>query len=182
MSCKHCNSNSNAFGSFCSLSCRNKFVAGKIPTIDRFMEKVMPDPNSGCWLWAGAACWGGYGSIGVKGKTMKAHRFSYENFVGQIPVGMDLMHKCDNTFCVNPSHLKPGTTKENIEDMWSKGRGRPSKGERNGNSKLTAFGVSYIKEMKSAGFSSSQIAEKFGVDNTTIRRIFTGKSWSKSNA
>lgn len=34
------------------------------------------------------------------------------------------MHLCDNRACIEPSHLKLGTQKENIADMFNKGRNR----------------------------------------------------------
>lgn len=148
---------------------------------DMFMSKVYADPNTGCWLWGGSANKQGYGNFWMDKKCQKAHRVSYKLFVGPLSDDLDVMHTCDFPPCVNPAHLRAGTTKDNVRDMWAKRRGKPSRGENNGNSTFTAFGASYVKEMKSAGFSSAQIAEKFGVANSTIRRILTGKSWRGSH-
>jgi rare lipoprotein A (peptidoglycan hydrolase) len=35
---------------------------------------------------------------------------------------MVIMHLCDNTLCLNPSHLKLGTYRENTIDMYNKNR------------------------------------------------------------
>lgn len=90
---------------------------------ERFDEKWIPDPNSGCYLWLGAISPGKkglggvrkhpYGIFNVNGKLKMSHRFSYERERGEIPKGMFLDHKCRTTLCVNPEHLEPVTPKEN---------------------------------------------------------------------
>jgi len=98
-------------------------------TQDRFEEKVSIEPNSGCWLWTGAANAAGYGRLYVwpEGKHQKAHRISYELHVGAIPDGMFVCHRCDNPSCVNPQHLFIGTRQDNVDDMNRKGRHRNQK-------------------------------------------------------
>lgn len=90
----------------------------------RFWAKVnkngpLPDfaPHLGpCWLWTGATFpRGGYGQFrGRAGKTVRAHRFSYEFVIGPIPTGLQLDHLCRVHHCVNPAHLEPVTNRENI--------------------------------------------------------------------
>ena len=79
---------------------------------ERFFDRVLPEPNSGCWLWEGyILSSAGYGI--VRGKL--AHRFSYELHYGAIPSGLDIHHKCGVTACVNPAHLKPMTRVDNVK-------------------------------------------------------------------
>lgn len=87
---------------------------------DRFLEKVVK--TSSCWLWIGANN-GRYGSFrnGVS-RLVNVHKFSYEFYIEKVPEGLVIMHKCDNTLCVNPFHMSVGTQKENIHDMYKKGR------------------------------------------------------------
>ena len=88
----------------------------RAPAVERFEAKVMPEPNSGCWLWTGAVCKDGYGQFRWgPGSTFmgKAHRFAWEHYRGPIPEGMIIDHKCRNPFCVNPDHLEPVTYAEN---------------------------------------------------------------------
>ena len=95
-------------------------------TEDKFHEKYIPEPNSGCWLWLGSVT-KGYGKMGVKIErnlfsTMYAHQVSYVLHKGEIPHGMSVCHTCDTPICVNPDHLWLGTTKDNLQDMKRKDR------------------------------------------------------------
>ena len=80
----------------------------------RFWGHATPEPNSGCWLWVGAITDNGYGSFWADGRSHRAHRFAYAQFVGPIPSGLTLDHLCRNRICVNPKHLEPVTDRENI--------------------------------------------------------------------
>ena len=79
-----------------------------------FARHVSPEPNSGCWLWAGYSHNGRYGSLKWHGKRVVAHLFSYEWHVGPVPISKELDHTCRNTWCVNPQHLEPVTHAVNM--------------------------------------------------------------------
>lgn len=67
-----------------------------------------------CWLWTGSKTFGGYGKVGVEGRTVLAHRWSYEFMVAEIPEGLKLDHLCSAPACVNPWHLEPVTQRINL--------------------------------------------------------------------
>ncbi len=85
---------------------------------DRFWRLVEVIPFHSCWEWVGYINEHGYGKFTIKGKgsvkCLRAHRLSYELFIGPIPGGLDLDHLCRNRSCVNPHHLEPVTRKENL--------------------------------------------------------------------
>ncbi len=85
----------------------------------RFDVKWTPEPNTGCWLWFGAACSRGYGCFAVTStrnnlRVAAAHRVAYLLNVGPIAPGMTLDHLCRNPACVNPSHMEQVTIEENV--------------------------------------------------------------------
>jgi hypothetical protein len=90
----------------------------------RFWGRVKKTPD-GCWIWMGAKRnKKGYGTFcePITGKQIYAHRFSWEWHNGAIPMGVFVLHKCDNPACVNPDHLKLGDAMDNNHDSISKGR------------------------------------------------------------
>jgi len=90
------------------------------PVIPRFMAKVKITES--CWIWTAAKDDRGYGRIGFRGRTSKAHRVAWTILCGPIPRGMWILHKCDTPACVNPDHLFVGTALDNSRDMVAKRR------------------------------------------------------------
>ena len=70
--------------------------------------------SSGCWEWAGKHRPDGYAILAADGEQIRAHRFSYERFVGPIPHGKEIDHLCRNRGCVKPSHLEAVTRQVNM--------------------------------------------------------------------
>lgn len=101
------------------------------PIEDRFFAKVEFGENryegTRCLLWTAAPDGHGYGAFwdGTRTeaghpRTVRAHIWLYERWVGPVPGGLDLDHLCHNVdltcpggdtcphrACVNPAHLEP---------------------------------------------------------------------------
>ena len=86
---------------------------GRSP-LERFFDHVTVTET--CWLWSTALERLGYALWRPAGNEKKvlAHRWSYEFFVGPIPVGLELDHLCRVRNCVNPDHLEAVTHLENM--------------------------------------------------------------------
>jgi hypothetical protein len=143
--------------------------------LERFMDKVSPEPNSGCWLWMAAVSSNGYGhfSTGKKARPEPAHRVAYKLFCGEIPEGQIVRHKCDVPSCVNPDHLLVGTHKDNSRD--SHNRGRAALGPRHGNTRLTADQVIFARNRD---LTVREIADTLGCGTSTVQAIRDGRTWS----
>jgi len=173
---------------------------------ERLERLSTPEPNTGCTLWLGCiAAETGYGLIHCRPKLLSAHRVAYETFVGPIPDGMRVCHRCDNPPCINPAHLFLGTAADNSADMVAKGRSaggtrhwshlypelRP-RGARNGSIKhperlkrgedhpsvkLTTENVISIRRRVAAGEVQRTIARQFNVTAALINAIVRRKLW-----
>lgn len=75
----------------------------------------LTDRTGDCWLWTGALDPYGYGRITVKQRPMKAHRVSYETFVGSLAAGLEIDHLCRVRHCVKPEHLDAVTHSVNVQ-------------------------------------------------------------------
>src|SRR5262249_35443379 len=140
---------------------------------ESLLDRTIPEPNLGCWLWTGAVFNHGYGSACItRMKRTTAHRIAWMIFNGPIPDGLDVLHKCDVPLCVNPDHLFLGTAGDNVRDMYSKGRHASTRlhGRQNGFAKLTAEQAAAIR-----GDTRPQrvIASTYGIHVNTIYKIKT---------
>lgn len=156
------------------------------PLAERFWAKVRRTDD--CWIWMGARNSAGYGNIGDYGdgrKVVLTHRLSMALSGTAIPIGMQVLHRCDNPPCVNPGHLFVGTALDNSRDMITKGRHshgdehtkrlRLPRGEHHANARLTDAAVC---EIRTSQLPVKTLAEKFGVVRTVIYKVLRREIWA----
>lgn len=88
---------------------------------ERFDCQTCPEPMSGCLLWTGRPERVGYGQIRAEGAKRMAHHVAFFLANGRWPNGK-LLHSCDVMACVNVTHLREGTQKDNMQDCLARGR------------------------------------------------------------
>lgn len=129
----------------------------------------------GCWEWPKYRNADGYGLTKLNGKTTVATRVAFRLAVAEIPDGMNVCHRCDNPACCRPDHLFLGTQKQNCADAKSKDR--HTRGERQGNAKLTDDDVRFIRA-NARVLKQTEMAKLFGIRQSSIWFVINRKQWS----
>jgi hypothetical protein len=70
-----------------------------------------------CHIFIGYKDRDGYGILSVAGKNVRAHRYAYEIYNGQLPKNCVIHHTCHNRDCVNPNHLQAISPQSNVAEM-----------------------------------------------------------------
>lgn len=144
----------------------------------RFETKVRK-VRGGCHWWTGAINANGYGSIILAKKpwrkrVLTASRVAYELYVGKVPTGMGVLHRCDQPTCVNPRHLFTGDDAANRADCKSKGRANGAVGAKNCKAKLTDRTARSIANSIMPWYVLAAI---HNVSKSAINRIRSKKLW-----
>lgn len=143
-----------------------------------FAKKTFIRFDIECWVFKTLGN-DGYGKIKINGKTVRAHRFSYEFYNNRKIKSSDIVrHKCDNRACVNPDHLEIGTVQDNVNDTWSRNRGNPQRGENSSASKLTADEVLEIRKCAQSGETHESISNRYKVSRGNITKIINQTRWT----
>ena len=167
--------------------------AQAIPAVDEASFWANVEKTDRCWWWRGPTNGpGGYGQVRVGRRRLPAHRLAYQLYYKvELPAGLFACHHCDHRQCVNPEHIYPGTAQDNARDAMQRGQiasgerhgshthpESRSYGERNGAAKLTVDMVRALRLLLQKGdLTQVEIASRFGVDSTTVRRIKRGSAW-----
>jgi hypothetical protein len=85
----------------------------KINSLDNIMSNTIRD-DSGCLLYMGRLDEAGYARISCQGKNRIGSDAVYEMVHGTIPEGYEVDHLCHNRRCVEPTHLRLLTHRQNV--------------------------------------------------------------------
>lgn len=177
MKCNHCDKQAHA-RQLCHMHYARELRAGAlIPKAKEspqqyILNRIVVQPTS-CWEWVKCK-YLGYGRLVLNKKHWAAHVYSYVAFVGPVPVGLQINHKCHNRACVNPNHLYAGTQKENVRDMDDSFRRNQARGARAGNSKITD---DVAKSIFNASGFGKDIAQQYGISQSLVYAIKNKKVW-----
>lgn len=165
---------------------------------DRFWRRVDRNgpvviPDSPCWLWSGSTLVDtGYGQFFFRGKNEGAHRVSWRIAGGDIPAGLNVLHRCDVRSCVNPAHLFLGTQQDNVKDCAAKGRANTARGDANGsrkhperlsrgeahrNAKVTREIAREVRRRFATGETQASIGRAFSLSTNTVHAIVHNLRW-----
>jgi hypothetical protein len=129
-----------------------------------------------CWEWT-AARQGSYGAFKAAGRSLRASRLIYILTYGEVPLHLDILHSCDNSGCVNPAHLEPGTPRQNLKDCVDRGRKNAARGEAAGKAKLTSEQVYEVRRRYDAGESPLRLAQEFGLSGPGVCAVGLRQVW-----
>lgn len=102
----------------------------------------------------------------ISRKVVKAHRVAWFVAYGSWP-DLDLLHACDTPLCVRvDGHLSEGTQRDNVADMYMKGRCKTV---------LTEALVQEIQERRARGEPYKAIVASTGVSSGTIGNVMRGR-------
>ncbi len=146
----------------------------KRDVLTRLLERVEVNEDTGCWEWQGSRLPTGYGHIKSERRMVKTHRVTYSHYVGDIPDGLCVLHRCDNPCCCNPEHLFLGTLDDNNKDRTAKGRGvRPPN---SGVPKIPSEKIEQIFSLREQGLTHQKISDRLGVARSTVGNYLSGVS------
>ena len=112
-----------------------------------------------------------------KKTNLEVHRCVAKVFLGdRSSEGLQVRHYDGNKLNNNRENLIWGTAQEDANDRIR--HGTVAKGEKIGTSKLKEADIYKIKELRSNGMSQQKIADFFGVCQSLISFILSGKRWA----
>ena len=103
------------------------------------------------------------------------HRLVLLAFVGKCPPGKQALHRDGDPSNNRLTNLYWGTPLENAADCVR--HGRQTRGERNGNAKLSEADIYAARDMRRDGLSIRRIACALGVSRWNVSLILDGRSW-----
>lgn len=112
-----------------------------------------------------------------KAKSVTVHRLVMRAFIGPCPDGMNVNHKDGDPRNNRLENLEYVTHSENVMHAYRTGLRRRTVGEASPTSKINWLIVSVMRSAAAQGQTKAVIARHFGVSESTVRSVVTGKSW-----
>lgn len=116
----------------------------------------------------------------MRRRRTRVHTLVLLAFHGPRPAGLEGCHNDGNNQNNRAGNLRWDTHRSNLLDCHEHGTFVPPPihlGERNSQAKLTKERVLAIRALDSTGVQSTELAERFQVAHSTIRRVVTRMYW-----
>lgn len=161
-----------------SIQFRSRHITNETKeAISRRFKELTIENGEACWSWRGGFDEDGYPRFGMRrGTSYSGHVIALELRLDRpLNPGKIACHNCNNSSCVNPTHLYEGTWSSNVEDRERSGR--TSRGSSHAGSRLTE---GLVVEIRRRGKIESwtSIAESLGLSVTCVRHAGVGLSWT----
>ena len=140
----------------------------------RIRARYRVNKKTGCHEWTALCTPSGYARMWWAGRDNRVTRLLWATKKGPIPVGLNVLHRCDNRACIRLKHLFLGTDLDNARDRDRKGR--HAHGETSGTAVLTATRVRHIRAARNTPLRV--FAAKFKVSISAVGRARQGVTWS----
>lgn len=130
-----------------------------------------------CVIWPRSRSSSGYGRFRRDGVEFQAHVEALTLRAGPRPTGVHVAAHgpCHNPACINYRHLRWATPRENQADRFRDGTA--GIGSSNPQAKLTESKVLEIRSLLAGGQSQAEIGRTFGVSQSQIWAIKSGRAW-----
>ena len=89
-------------------------MSRRVNSLHNIMSKTIHDEENGCRLYTGALDKDGYPKISLQGKMGLGSQVVFKLSYGAIPEGYQVDHSCHVRSCVEPSHLRLLTHRQNV--------------------------------------------------------------------
>lgn len=151
-------------------------ITGDVVKATAFWLSVETGDVNACWPWTGYSE-KGYGRFFWDGRMRFSHDLALMFFSGEKRQrSLDTRHLCGNSICCNPTHLRYGTRKENVQDSIQHGTFKyPPR-------KLSEADVVVIKRRLARGAGVIALAAEYGVSAGMISSIKNGTRWRSVSA
>lgn len=157
-----------------------------VEELESLVRLCLASNNPNCVVWERTKNNRGYGQVKRNGTSIYVHRMAWEIANNKkVPKELMVLHRCDNSGCLNPLHLFLGTAHDNMQDMLNKRRHgwwvHPDsipRGEDNSQAKLDASQVMKIRQLYKEGAGGYKtLARQFSVSKTLIEVIVKRRAW-----
>lgn len=151
----------------------------------QWLADLAVDPPDDCVEWPWSRRRNGYGLLSVGRYFIAASHLALEASGRPKPGAPrdNALHSCDNPPCVNPRHLRWGTSADNAQERRDRGRQSSRKGTANGRAIIDQAKADEIRAVRaSEGLTYREIGLRYGVSASAVAFVVKGLRWNDNAA